>query len=88
MTSHHFYVAKPRTVTPCHATPRHTTPKGDLPGLAVEEVRLRGKSLTESMVSSADAAKEEDMERLLMAMMGELEGEKEEEERENGEEYQ
>ena len=61
----------------------------DLPGLAVEEVRLRGKSLTESMVSSAEAAKEEDMERLLMAMMGELEEGKEElEEEEKGEEYQ
>ena len=34
------------------------------PALAVEDVRLRGKSLTESMVSSAEAAKEEDMERL------------------------
>ena len=44
-----------------------------LPGFAVDDVRLRGKSLTESMVSSAEAAKEEDMERLLVAMMGELE---------------
>ena len=44
-----------------------------LPGFAVDDVRLRGKSLTESMVSSAEAAKEEDIERLLVAMMGELE---------------
>ena len=39
-------------------------------------MRLRGKSLTESMVSSAEAAKEEDRERLWRAETGELQGEK------------
>ena len=46
-----------------------------LPALAVEDVRLRGKSLTESMVSSAEVAKEEDMERLWRATTGELQEE-------------